>query len=268
LLVKSYDGRPIKIEGNPQHPIGRRGTDPFAQASILSLYDPDRAMHFRQKGEAVKPEAAFDFLAQLAKSAGASQGRGLYFLAEQSGSPSRAPLQQILQIKYPQSSWHEYEPIDLSTARRAASEFCGTPASPDYAFDQARCVVSLDADFLGTEPDSFWHISRFARGRTIASVQDAPTRLYVIEALMTLTGANADRRLRILASQIPAVAARLLKESGGTNLPADLVPVASGFKGNDAWVRECAQDLAANRGASLVIAGHRQPPKCMCSRFG
>jgi molybdopterin-containing oxidoreductase family iron-sulfur binding subunit len=261
LLVKSYDGRPIKIEGNPQHPLGCGGTDAFAQASILDLYDPDRAMRCRRKGDETKPEGVVEFLAQLAKTAAVNQGRGLYFLAEETSSPTLERLRRLLREKYPQSSWHTHEAIDVGVASRVASAFCGAPATPEYALDKARCILSLDADFLGTEPDAFLHIHRFARGRRVTPAREIAARLYMVEALMTVTGANADHRLRVPASRIPAVLVQLARELGwgdGSGDPGD-APAALGAVVNRDWIRQCAKDLEANRGAGLVLAGHRLP---------
>src|SRR5688572_17458479 len=119
LLVKSHDGRPIKIEGNPDHPDSNGGTDTFAQASILSLYDPDRAKRFTRDGNAVVREEALDFLTNFGRTAG--QGEGLCFLLEQSSSPSRLRLQQEVAKKFPQAKWFSYEPVDLQFGAASAA---------------------------------------------------------------------------------------------------------------------------------------------------
>ena len=120
LLAKSNDGRPTKLEGNAQHPDSNGSTDRFAQAAILNLYDPDRAIRICQNGGIATREAAFDALSQISQAALASGGRGLAFLAEQSSSPSRARLQKMLAAKMPQAAWHEYEPVDFSILQLAA----------------------------------------------------------------------------------------------------------------------------------------------------
>ena len=94
LLARSDDGRPTKIEGNADHPDSNGGTDRYTQASILNLYDPDRATRFTKNASAVSREAVLDFLSELSKEAKANGGQGLAFLAEQSSSPSRARLQK------------------------------------------------------------------------------------------------------------------------------------------------------------------------------
>src|SRR5207247_7862896 len=112
LIVKSNDGRPTKIEGNKEHPDSNGGTDTFAQASILSLYDPDRAHRFTKGGNEVSREQAFDGLKQLAATFAGNGGTGLAFLVERSSSPSRLRLGQQLGQKFPNAQWVIYEPID------------------------------------------------------------------------------------------------------------------------------------------------------------
>jgi MoCo/4Fe-4S cofactor protein with predicted Tat translocation signal len=148
LLVKSNDGRPTKIEGNPEHPDSNGATDAFAQASILSLYDPDRAHRFAQKGNVITKEKAFDQLANFANQFAQNRGARVAFLLEQSSSPSRQRLQFVLQQKYPQARWTVYEPVDLQ-ANRAV-----TGSAPYYKFDQAKVILSLDCDFVGSEADN------------------------------------------------------------------------------------------------------------------
>src|SRR6185295_2181489 len=105
LVVKSNEGRPTKIEGNALHPDSNGGTDRFAQASILNLYDPDRAMRFVKNGNAAKREDALEFLDALSKKAQGNGGEGLCFLLERSSSPSRARLQKLVSDKFPKARW-------------------------------------------------------------------------------------------------------------------------------------------------------------------
>jgi len=257
LVVKSSDGRPTKIEGNALHPDSNGGTDRWAQASILNLYDPDRAMKFKRGGNVTTPEAAFGFLDELSKKAQGEGGKGLSFLVERSSSPSRQRLQKMIAEKLPQSRWYVYEPVDLGIKRRAASQAFGKSVKPYYHFDKAKVIVSLDCDFLGSEEDVHTSIRRFAQGRKMEKPEDSLNRLYVVESLFTLTGFNADHRLRFPSSAVMVVANALAKK----------IPLTvAGPDGNrerigevDPWIEECAKDLVANKGQSLVVAGYRQP---------
>ncbi len=254
LVVRSNDGRPTKIEGNILHPDSNGGTDRYAQASILNLYDPDRATRFMKPGTGATPEEAWGQIDAIAKAAKANGGQGLAFLCERSNSPSRLRLQKAIAEKYPQCKWNVYEPVDLDT-RAAASAAFGQSVRPYYKFDAAKVIVSLDCDFIGAEDDAHNNIRKFAQGRRMEKETDAPTRLYAVESLMTLTGVNADHRLRVPSSMVHkialGIASQILKEGGVTPIPpAD--PAAN-------WVNNCAKDLLDNKGKSLVLAGHRQP---------
>src|SRR5437867_2768299 len=264
LVVKSNDGRPTKIEGNALHPDSNGAADRYAQASVLDLYDPDRAMRFVKSGNIVRREAAVDFLGELCRKAQTNGGEGLCFLQERSSSPSRARLQKLIGEKFPKARWFTHEPVDFDVHRQAASVAFGKSVAPYYKFDEARVIVSLDSDFIGGEEDAYIHIRRFINGRKVEKPADQMNRLYAVEALFTLTGANADHRLRVAASAVQSVAARLaaevLRQRGNAGeLSGPLQTLAAGTQANEKWIVECAKDLLANAGSSLVLAGQRQP---------
>jgi len=256
LIVRSNDGRPTKIEGNPDHPDSNGATDAWTQASLLSLYDPDRAQRFAQKGNTISKESALDALATLGAAwANPAQSARTAFVLEQSSSPSRQRLVTMLQLKFRDAKWVVYEPLDLQAWRRV------TGAAPYYKLDGAKAILALDCDFIGTEADAHRLIRGFAKGRRIEKATDSMNRLYAVEGLMTLTGMNADHRLRVATSQIVAVAAAIAAKIAPGNAEvtalAAKLPLPAHVKAE--WIAECANDLAANRGASLVLAGHRQP---------
>jgi molybdopterin-containing oxidoreductase family iron-sulfur binding subunit len=259
LVAKSNDGRPTKIEGNSLYPDSNGGTDRFAQASILNLYDPDRAMRFSRNGGVTTREAAFDFLTEVSKNAKANDGQGLCFLLGRDSSPSRRRLQTRITNQFPKARWYAYDPVDLDIHRRAASLAFGQSVKPYLRFDQAKVIVSLDCDFLGGEADVQNHIRGFAQGRQIAKPTDSLNRLYIAESLMTITGMNADHRLRLATSAViqlaAALAGEILKQGG----LGDLENIGKPAGVDPKWITECAKDLLANKGQSLVVAGYRQP---------
>ena len=256
LVVKSSDGRPTKIEGNPDLPGSNGGTDHLSQASLLGLYDPDRAMHCTKNGNLEHKQAALDYLSGLSKTMG--DGSGLAFLLEQNDSPSRARLQQAIAAKFPAARWHVYEPVDLDLGRTAASLAYKSPVEPLYKLDQAQVIVSLDCDFIGSEENAYANIRDFAKGRHLNSAEDPMSRLYAVESLFTLTGLNADHRLRVPPSMVVAVLAKLaLAVNASTE--ARLTELAAPAQAHDAWVAACAKDLLANKGKSLVLGGYRLP---------
>ncbi|MEI6198159.1 MAG: TAT-variant-translocated molybdopterin oxidoreductase, partial [Verrucomicrobiota bacterium] len=263
LIAKSYEGRPVKVEGNALYPGSNGGTDRYAQASILDLYDVDRAKQFTKRGadgkqEPVSRDEALSFLNDLSKKFTANQGEGLSFLAESSTSPSRARLQKIIAQKFPKAQWFTYDAIDSGIHQRAATQAFGQPVKPVFHFDKAKVVLSLDCDFLGSEDDGHNHIARFAKGRKVEN--GGMSRLYTVESLFTLTGANADHRLRLAAGSVRDIAAGvlslLIQDSMGDKISTAIPKPTST---TSLWFLECAKDLLANRGNVLVVAGQRQP---------
>jgi molybdopterin-containing oxidoreductase family iron-sulfur binding subunit len=258
LIVKSSDGRPIKIEGNPDLPGSNGGTDAMAQASVLGLYDPDRAMRFARNGAASSRQAALDALSALSKSFG--DGSGLAFLLEQSNSPSRARLQEAIAQKFPKARWVIYEPVNLDVARQAASKAYNQSVEPFYKLDQAQVILSLDCDFIGSEENANENVRRFAQGRALNAKEDDMSRLYAVESLFTLTGLNADHRLRLPPSLIVPALARLAQNIiGASEMDSALRELGAPAQAHDKWIMACAQDLKAHPGRSLVMAGYRLP---------
>ena len=261
LVVKSSDGRPTKVEGNTEFAATRvgeknrrhAGTDHYAQASILSLYDPDRAQRFAKSGNGISREAAFDFLRQQADELAGTSGKGLAVLLQRNTSPSRERLIESLASKYPNAKWFAHEPVDFDIHREAASIAFGKSVVPQFKLDAAKVIVALDCDFIGSEENTVQHSRDFVAGRRISKPTDSMNRLYVIEPMMTLTGANADHRLRVPASRVASITEALSLAVSGTG-------VATLLSETDLkWITECAKDLAASKGASLVVAGYRQP---------
>ena len=258
LVAKAYEGRPTKLEGNPKFPSGNHGTDRYTQASILNLYDPDRATRFAKlnagKLETTTPDIAWNAVDELAKKFAGNGGEGLALLGERKVSPSRRRLHKLVSQKLPKAKWYLHEAIDLDIARRTASEAFKESVRPIFRYDKATTILSLDCDFIGSEDNAHENIHRFVSARKIEKPDDKMSRLYIVESLFTLTGTNADHRLRIPANMVAQVAASIAAECG--------VNVGSAAKvtgENEKWIAECAKDLLAHKGTALVVAGYRQP---------
>jgi molybdopterin-containing oxidoreductase family iron-sulfur binding subunit len=264
LVVRAHEGRPVKVEGNADHPIGGGGTDPFTQASLLNLYDVDRAQRFTKDGAGVARETALDFLSDLGKKSVANKGEGVSFLLERSSSPSRARVQKAIAAKLPNAKWFIYEPLDFDISRQAASVAFGKDVRPYYKLNQAKRILSLDADFIGSEENAFVNIRGYAKGRKTKTAADEMNRLYIVEALFSLTGANADHRLPVPASAVLPIAAKIavaiLGQKGGFGpIVQALEPIAAQAKADEKWITECAKDLVAEGKHSIVLAGYNQP---------
>jgi MoCo/4Fe-4S cofactor protein with predicted Tat translocation signal len=255
LLVESHEGRPTKVEGNPDHPGSLGATDLYAQASVLTLYDPDRSQSVVRVGE-IRPWSAFIAAVRSGLSAQSPvKGAGLRILTETVNSPTLAwQIQQVLAAQ-PGAKWIQWEPTTRDHARNGARLAFGEYVEPLYDFTKADVVLSLDADFLASEgPASLRYSRQFTSRRRMDAEPDRLNRLYVAEPLMTVTGGRADHRVPIKAAQIEAFA-RAIGARLGINGVTATAPA-----GTDQYVAAIAADLAAHRGTSLVIAGDAQPP--------
>jgi molybdopterin-containing oxidoreductase family iron-sulfur binding subunit len=255
LLVESNDGRPTKIEGNPKHPHSLGATSAQAQASVLNLYDPDRTRRVEKSGT----RTTWDEFSSWAKSemANAGTGAGLRILSERSSSPTLAGLKAELLKKYPDAKWVEYDSISFDSVTAGTRLAFGQPLEPVYDYSKADVVVALDCDFLGLDARSILPVKQFSARRRVEKPEDSMNRLYAAEPNFTLTGAMADHRLRIKASEVAAFAMALARELnvGGSELKV----IGNQADAARKFISALAKDLLANKGKSLVVAGPRQP---------
>ncbi len=269
LLATSYDGRPIKLEGNPDHPASLGAADIFAQASVLELYDPDRsrAVTQREGGQTVA-RGWDDFLAFLQPRLAALRargGEGLAILSEATSSPAVAGLRARVLGAYPRAAWVEYEPLSRDRELDGAAAAFGVPVRVAPRLERARVVVDLDADLLGAHPAAVRNARDFARGRR--PDPGPPCRLYAAEPALSLTGAMADHRFPTAARLVPLAAGCLAAElvAQGLALPGEaaaLRPHLERFAHHPlrpAWCAAVARDLLRHRGAGVLAAGPRQP---------
>ncbi len=258
LLAQSQLNRPTKLEGNPDHPASLGATDAFAQASILTLYDPDRAKVVTQQGKTSTWEAFLKDLQPQVAQQKSSGGAGLRILTETVTSPTLFNQMQALLKAFPKATWHQYEPVNRDNVYAGAQLAFGAAVEPVYHFEQADVILSLDADFFFASPGRVRYAHDFAAGRR----SDAPAgrnrnRLYVVESTPTITGASADHRLPLKASQIENLA-RALAQALKLTVVAGDAAAAQALPAN--WVSAVAKDLLAHPSASLVIAGDHQSP--------
>lgn len=256
VIVETQSGRPTKIEGNPSYRPYGGATTIYTQASVLDLYDPDRATK-----SSLNPNAVRDRLAAIHEKHGADEGAGLVFLAEPSTSPSRAKLVARIKEKFPKAVWAEYNPVDQTASERAAKAVYGKTVRSIPEFAKAQRVLSLDADFLLNADASTGLARDFVKTRKILHSKDADkmSRLYAVESALTSTGSMADHRLRLGSSQMGAFIAKLALALGVPGLPSALQEAASSLEVDAKWVDECAADLLANRGQAIVVAGEHLP---------
>jgi len=252
LLVESHEGRPTKIEGNPDHPSSLGATNAFAQASVLNLYDPDRAQTPTKFGE-IHTWAEFQSSAQaMAAAVKLADGAGFRILTGIVTSPTLAAQIQSVLALYPKAKWHQWEPAVGDGTREGAKLAFGNYVNTVYRPEKADVILSLDSDLLGSGPGHIRYAREFSRRRKLNGVADKMNRLYVVEPTPSVTGATADHRLPLRASEV-AFFARALAGKLGLGTSAALLPDAQ------KWLDAVAKDLQTHRGASLVVAGEQQP---------
>jgi MoCo/4Fe-4S cofactor protein with predicted Tat translocation signal len=248
LLVESHLGRPTKIEGNDRHPASLGGTDIFAQASILSMYDPDRSQSVVSMGDQQSWQAFLNAIRGPLTAQKRLQGAGIRILTPTISSPTLADqLRGFLKI-YPQAKWHVYEPVNRDNVLEGAKLAFGQPVETRYDFEKADVIVSLDADFLYAGfPGNVRYIRDFAKRR---NPDGKMNRLYVIESTPTTTGAKSDHRAAVTPTELEWVARNLASVLGinvGRTGQQDKVSIAAG------------KDLESHRSSSLVIVGDHAP---------
>jgi MoCo/4Fe-4S cofactor protein with predicted Tat translocation signal len=257
VLVESHLGRPTKIEGNDLHPASLGGTDIFTQAAILGLYDPDRSQSVMSMGDQRSWQSFMSAIRGPLSAQKAVQGAGIRILTTTISSPTLADqLRNFLKI-YPQAKWHVYEPINRDNVLEGAKLAFGQPVETRYDFSKADVIVSLDADFLYAGfPGNTKYIRDFAKRRNPDSGN--MNRLYVIESTPTSTGAKADHRTPVAASEIPNFAYILYSPSFVQVGPMHTTRPAE-IEAELERADRIGKDLDSAAGRSAVIVGDHQP---------
>jgi len=268
VLVESNMGRPTKVDGNPDHPATLGKSDVFMQASILDLWDPNRAQTVRQAGQISTWGA---FLGALNAQLGEKQkngGAGLRILSGAVTSPTLLDQMRRLAAKFPQAKFHQWEPINSDNARLGAKLAFGKLVETVFHFDQAKVICSLEANFLLDGPGAVRYSREFSQGRRVRAGVDKEgrpsgiektktemSRLYVAESAPSITGAMADHRVRMLSRSIERLARALSKRLGIVGPEIGELP-----KAQTEWLEKLVADLRGSNGASVVVAGAFQPP--------
>ena len=252
ILAEQHEGRPTKIEGNPDHPESQGATSAIIQAAILSMYDPDRSQNVYQ-GSEISTWEEFDKVVRKALAdQRAAQGAGIRILTDTVASPLlNASLEAFLKA-FPAARWHSWDAVGRDNARMGSKSAYGKVVSTTYDISKAKVIVSFDSDFLVSGPGNLKYARDFANGRRIEATGGEMNRLYQFESFPTLTGTNADHRWAMKSSEVGGVVSAIaealgLDSSGGTS------PVDSMILG------KVVADLQKNSGACVVIPGEHQP---------
>jgi len=286
LLVESYEGRPTKVEGNPQHPASLGASNAFTQAAILELYDPDRSSgpviggkdaeevaaghaeageHGEHGAAAAKQERRFndDDVESFLRSVEQNYV-GLHILSGAVVSPTLLRLREQMQRERPSVRWHTWEPISEDNIVAGSQLAFGADLVTHLDLEKADTILSLGADLFGLNPGALRAARTFAKRRRPDKATDTMSRLYVVESAWTVTGTNADHRLRVRPSEVAAFAVALAEElvKRGIALPpgcAEAMPKAASVALDAKFLAAVADDLVRSRGRVAIAVGHNQP---------
>jgi MoCo/4Fe-4S cofactor protein with predicted Tat translocation signal len=253
VLVESHEGRPTKVDGNPEHPAGLGGSDVFVQASILDMYDPDRSQTITYLGE-MNTWSGFNIALKGAlNSQKAVKGGGLRILSHTVGSPTMASLMDQVQTAYPEAKWVQYEPLNRDNVRAGAKLAFGQYVETRYNLDKADVILTLDGDFLSSGFPGFLYYARSFAVKRNPDLKEKMARFYAIESTPTNTAGKADHRLPVRASEVEQLARAIASELG-------VGGGAAAKPEHQKFVAALVKDLQAHRGAAVVIPGDNQPP--------
>jgi len=267
LLVSSYDGRPIKVEGNPQHPYSLGASDAYAQASVLELYDPDRSRNVMQGGaEGLKAATWSEFEQFAGTHFGELRGRGgagFAVLSESTSSPTVLDMKGRLVEAFPQCRWCEWEPIHRDASMEGSRLAFGEALRPLLHLDKAKVIVSFDADLFGSHPAKVRLARDWAEGRRSAD-RGQMNRLLVAESVFSTTGSVADERLAARPGRIERILLGL-----GHALQVEGLPPARELSADDQrHVNTAAGQLRGAGSRGLVVVGERLSPTAHAVGYG
>ena len=249
MIVKTVDGRPIKIDGNPAHPLNRGASTAAMQASLLGLYDPDRLSGPMRGGKTLSWGEADKEIVK-----GLRGGGAVVLMTRSTLGPSEQALIQKLEKILPQLRHFVYEPFNDELRRRVWRGIYGGNGDLLPHFDKARIILSLDSDFLGNDGATLETARQFAEGRRPTVQAPEMSRLYVAEGVFSVTGGNADHRIRLRPSEMEAFADFLLRAIGGS-VDSEVQGFAKARGMDPATLEALLRDLRGNKGKALVVAG-------------
>ncbi len=248
VLVRTREGRPIKVEGNFDSKLTGGATTARIQGSVLNLYDATRLKFPTIEGKESTWEAVDKMVMDALAGLG---GAPLYIITSTLNSASTAQAVAAFASKYPTAKHVMYDAVSYSGLLDANLSSFGKRAVPAYRFDNAKVIVSIGADFLGTWISPEIYAKQYSKGRKISAKNLMMSKHYQLEGMMSLTGSSADERYTCKPSQYGAVALGLLNALNGG--AATVSPSI-----NEA-IKKIAADLNANKGNALVVCGSNDP---------
>lgn len=258
IVVENNEGRPSKVEGNEIHPSSNGNTSIFGQASILNMYDPDRSRYVRKDGERSSVSAFAKFCSEHFS----NTDQNIAFVSEANSSPTYNRLKDRAMDKFTNARWITYEAFGEDHALEGTNIAFGQRLRTVNHYDKADTIVSFDDDFLNPAADtnSVENTKQFTDRRSVTSTEDDMSRFYAIESTFSLTGSNADNRLRIKSGEVElfiyALAAELAKS---VNALSAFSGYTNKFSDHE-WIPVLAEELLANSGKSILTVGRDHKP--------
>jgi molybdopterin-containing oxidoreductase family iron-sulfur binding subunit len=253
IIVESHEGRPTKIEGNPNHPASLGATNAQVQAMILDLYDPDRIRATTREGGLGTYSEFLSVARGLIQAPPAAGAAPIRILTETVTSPTLADLLTRIQSRNPGVRWHQYDPTNRARVAGGSTALFGSEVDAIYHLDRATRILALDGDFLLNLPGSIRYARDFISGRRVRKGLAEMNRLYAVESTPTLTGAMADHRLPVKPSDVEAFGRALLAALGGG------AAGAAAPAGTEKFLQAVVEDFRAAAASAVVIPGDNQP---------
>lgn len=279
ILIKTREGRPIKVDGNPEHPINKGKIDSQTQAEIINLYDPNRLQNPKLKSE--DSLKLSDYVSDWKKvdakvvadlKNAASSGKEIAILTRGFSSLTEKALFDTFITKYPTTKIYNYETSSDENRVEGWRRSFGNEYLPDFNFANSKVILALESDFMGTESNASLNIASFAKSRNVEDL-DNFSRFYAIEAMASLTGTNADYRLRLtpenqydfVLTLIAAVSAKgvaidasVLSKVSGKSI-ANFAK-QNGYSENETKaLNQLVEDLVSNKGRGTIVVGTSLP---------
>ncbi|MCH7904365.1 MAG: TAT-variant-translocated molybdopterin oxidoreductase [Armatimonadetes bacterium] len=256
LLATSYEGRPIRLDGNPLHPTSESGVDARTQAQILGMYDPDRLRSVQDRGEFSTWISFLKDAREKLAAGEANDGSRIAILTESVGSPSLASQIRAFQSKYPGAQWYQYDAVNRDSVRQGAVAAFGQHVETRYRFDRANVILAVDSNTFMEGPGAVRYMSDIMGGRQIDADHEGMNRIYVVEHAPSTLGVTADHRIPLKPSQMLQFVRALAAELGMSGAAGVSAPDGVSKE----WIAALAADLMANGGASVVVPGDHLPP--------
>jgi molybdopterin-containing oxidoreductase family iron-sulfur binding subunit len=261
ILIKTREGRPIKIDGNPDHPVNRGKICAKGQASILNLYDPYRLRKPQygnasgKNGDVSWKQTDGEIIRCLEETV--HSGKEIAIVARAINSPTTKKLLDDFKTKYPTTKVYSYSLFNNETRRKAWQTCYGSMDVPVIEWEKAKIILALESDFLGTDGMVVEQIRKFTDARDIMKSKNF-NRFYCIEGSMSLTGANADYRLRLRPDAQLEFVLSLAKELGGDKVPTSLSlwDFAQKYGLSIEVLKRLVDDLLNHRGEAMIYAGN------------